>query len=573
MLILGGAAGAGTLALGARGCLAVRGTVGLALCAQAFFLLALAGWLRPAAFVALALIALCGWLRQDWSRKEMPLRLSLARAAVWLFVALPLFVLALYPSIAFDETLYHLPFVQALAESGRMQVLSDLRFPVFPQLHELLTVPSFLLAGETGAHLVSTAEVLLAAGLLMEWGRESGAHRGSLAAALFLGSPLVLFSGAVLYVEAALVLFVTGGFYCLERARREGGRPVTVWVVCSGLLLGTACSVKYLGGFFALAGLILVCLLPQPRLRRAMWYVATGAAAALPTTLWLVFTTGNPFFPFLTRVFGENAWSHVMPEAGPAAERIWRTLRVVWDVTFARERMGFQAPVTPFLALMVLLLFMAARTEVRARGVLLLSALYLVIFSFLPQDPRYLLSLLPLLSLVTAESVTRILERRGAAHLVRWLVVVAILPGAAYAVYRVTLQGLPPVGTTARQSWLSRQVPEYPALQRAGSEAVYVCGAEQVKGLAGGRLLGDVVGPYSNALILGDDGIAADDLARLRSLQMGFLLIAKRVCGALPAGQAPEGLELVFEDGAAQLWAVRGAQAHVDASARFAPRH
>jgi len=57
--------------------------------------------------------------------------------------------------IAFDETLYHLPFVQAMSRSGALHFWADLRFPAFPQLHESLCVPAFLLVGDTATHLVA----------------------------------------------------------------------------------------------------------------------------------------------------------------------------------------------------------------------------------------------------------------------------------------------------------------------------------------------------------------------------------------------------------------------------------
>ena len=70
-------------------------------------------------------------------------------------------------------------------------------------------------------------------------------------------------------------------------------------------------------------------------------------------------------------------------------------VRVVWDVTFARERMNTQPPITPFLIPAVVLILVAAVRDVRARALIVVGAVYLTIFSFLPQDSRYLASLLP----------------------------------------------------------------------------------------------------------------------------------------------------------------------------------
>ena len=422
-----------------------------------------------------------------------------ARAsAAMILLALPLLLLALFPPLAFDETLYHLPIVRALATSGKLQFLADLRFPAFPQLHELLCVPLFTIGGDVATHLVSLIEVAIAAVLLYEWG-------GILAAAFFLGSPIVLHLATITYVEAALMLFVTAGFYCLERGN----------YALSGFFFGTACSVKYLGGYFAIAALIIVLLRSR---KSALTFAAFCAAAALPTTLWLIATTGNPVFPF----FGSSLWAMSLPHA------TWRTLLVPWDVTFARAHVNFEPPFTPLLIAMIAL--------VRTRWVALVCAGYLIAFAFLPQDSRYLVPLLPLLSIAAAAT--------SAKH-ARWLAWIAIAPGVFYLLYRFAVDGLPPMTVAAREAFLTKRIPEYAALRRADGR-VYVCGGEQLKYYARGELLGDFVGPYSYDRV--------QDPSRIHAQ---YFLVAKRAC---PQPPSTEGMDLIYEDAGAQLWRVHGSQ-------------
>src|SRR5207247_1724139 len=159
---------------------------------------------------------------------------------------------------------------------------------------------------------------------------------------------------------------------------------------------------------------------------------------------------------------GSSAWSMALPQVA-FETRVIRTLRLVWDVTFARDRVNFQPPVTPLLALMVVAVLVLAIRDVRARVVVFICAGYLVVFSFLPQDSRYLVPLLPLISFAAA--------RWPKAP--PWLAWVAIAPGVFYIGYRLALQGLPPAD---REAYLTNRVPEYRALSRAGEERVYVCG-------------------------------------------------------------------------------------------------
>jgi hypothetical protein len=452
-------------------------------------------------------------------------------------VIAPLFAFALYPPIAFDETLYHMPFVRALAHDGALRFLPAVRFPVFPQIHELLCVPVLLLGGDVATHLVALAEVIVTAALLIVWARRYDVRAGRLAAALFLGSPLVIQLATITYVDAALALFVAAGFYALDRER----------FLLAGFFLGTACSVKYLGWYFALAALIIVLVRTAGRRREAVIFVIACAAAALPTTTWIVLHTGDPFFPFVRT----SLWLLPPSRVVSFGERIVGALRVIWDVTFARGRVSHQPPVTSLLIIMVAAVIAASIRDTRARWVALLCAGYVAVFAFLPQDSRYLVPLLPLLSVVTAVVVAR---RWGKAASV--IALLAVAPGVAYAGYRIALQGVPPVTSSQRSAWLSQRVPPYRALVRAGSERVYVYGGEQLKDYAGGELLGDFNGPFSYERILGDAHDTASIAQRLRRIDAHYFLVIKRSCThLLPNG----GMILTYEDAVAQLWRVQPA--------------
>jgi hypothetical protein len=532
-LLLLTAAGAGTLSAGPREGIALRAALGLALFGHACFFLAAMGQLRAGPLIALTIIAIVGgaWRAGGIARP------TTSHLVAGVLVIAPLFVFALYPPVAFDETLYHLPFVRALAHDGVLRFLPEMRLPVLPQIHELLCVPVLLLGGDVATHFVALAEVIVTAGLLIEWGKRYEIRAGWLAAALFLGSPLVVRLATITYVEAALALFVAAGFYALDRER----------FLLAGLFLGTACSVKYLGSYFVLAGLVIVLMRTAGRRREAAKFVIACAAAALPTTAWIVMKTRDPFFPFAST----SLWSLAPSRTVSLGERVVGALRVIWDVTFARGRVNHQPPVTPLLIVMVAIVIAASIRDARARWVALLCAVYVAVFEFLPQDSRYLVPLLPLLSIVSAVVVTR---RWGKAASV--IALIAVAPGIAYAGYRIAVQGVPPVTASQRNAWLAQQVPAYRALVHAGNERVYVCGGEQLKDCAGGELLGDFNGPFSYERILGGAQNTASIAQRLRRIDARYFLVVKQTC------QPPRsngGMILTYDDSAAQLWRVQPA--------------
>src|SRR5947209_4838468 len=232
LLVLACAAGMGTLFARSMP-LPLRAALGLGVWAEALFLLAAIGQLKPVPIATLAILSLASIRPAATGNRQLIL------AALFL----PILILALHPPVAFDETLYHLPTIRSLAASAHLRYAAELRFPVFPQLQELLCVPLYLFADDTATHLVSLAEVLITGALLLEWG-------GWLAAAFFLGSPIVVYLATAGYVDAALTLFVGAAFYCIDR-----DKPLI-----AGFLLGVVCSVKYFGGYFAFAGLVYVLL-------------------------------------------------------------------------------------------------------------------------------------------------------------------------------------------------------------------------------------------------------------------------------------------------------------------------
>ena len=455
----------------------------VAVLAHILFFLALFGWLRPLpmalAWGAGILPALRGVRRAGW--KPAPL-----------VVFAPFALLALDPPMAFDETLYHLPIIRALATSGALRFLPDVRFPVFPRLGELLCVPAFVFAGDTATHFVALAEIAIAAVLLFEW---SG--RRWLAPALFIGSPLIVHIGTITYVDAALALFITAGFYSLDRDE----------LALAGFFLGTACGVKYLGGYFAVAALLIVLA----RKRNPTAFIACGLAAALPTTIWIFANTHNPVFPF----FGASPWSMNLPTQ-PAA--MWR---MPWDITFARQSVGMEPPVSPLMTIAAL-----ALVAMRDRFALIIAG-YVAILAFLPHDVRYLVPLFPLVAHAIAQRVN--LERFA------WI---AATPAIAYCLYLLAIRGLPPLTHDARERFLAAHVLGYAALQRAGDATVFAYGAEQLKYYARGRFVGDVVGPDANA--------------DWRSAGAQYVLISKRI----PQPRT-DGLQLVYEDAGAALYKSR----------------
>jgi 4-amino-4-deoxy-L-arabinose transferase-like glycosyltransferase len=515
--------------------LAVPTALGLSLLAHAAFALAALGLLtRSSLIVLIAAIHLLGI--PVW--REVRIHRSWRTALGMLVAVAPVFVLALYPPTVFDETLYHLPIARAFAATRSVPFLPDLRVPVFPSLNELLFAGMLLLADDVSTHLIQFVSTLAAAALLIEWGRRSfSPAAGWLAAAAFLGNPIVVHLSGTGYVEPLLTLFITASLYTLERWR-ESGR--TAWLVLAALFAGSASGVKYLGLFFV--GAVFLAALPSVVRERRWRDLAIASAVALavlaPTYGRILSYTGNPLFPFFPEVFGSGLWD---PQAAPSRTlevRVIEYLRIPWTVLFDRRSVGWQPPYSPaYLLASPLLVFGFIRIP-KIRWLLGMALAYSLLFHLLPPDSRYLAIVLPLVSLALGASL-------GGWRLGSWripaVVAILLLPGWIYSLYGIHREGPLPVSPAEREAYLRKELPAYAAVQhldglRGKDYVAYGIYAENLVYHADGTLLGDWNGPASYFRVL--PALRDPELfhRRLREMDADYLLIVRGKGIRLPQG-------------------------------------
>lgn len=498
---------------------AVAAILGLAALAHLGLLLGFAGLLRP--WPVLLLVPAVVLLGRTPSSGALSWKWGLLGAAA----LAPSFLLSLYPPTGFDATMYHLPFAKAFATTGGVPFLPDLRFPVFPQANEMLFAMALLFAPDIATHLVQWLLTALTAALIWSWAREAWGRpaAGLLAAAIFLGNPLVAHLASSAYVEAGLTLFVTAALYALRRWRHTGERR---WLAASAFFAATAADVKYLGIFFVgvLGAAVLLGRRPDPvfrsRCAAALLYGGIALATLAPWYGRIWATTGNPLFPFFPHAFGTTAWSPqrfqglhswvggaTSGPVSPAAamgKRLVRTVRLPWDLVAERDRYGGQPPLSPVYLVALPLALWAARSDSRSRRLLGLAGFYSFLCLGLPADSRYLVPVLPLVSLAAAGALLP-LARGWRANA---LAALCLLPGWLYPGHRILRQGPLPLTPLQREAYLGRQLPLYPAVaylnRTAGSRyTAYALHAENLPYYAQGRWLGDWTGRTRFDQVLG----------------------------------------------------------------------
>jgi hypothetical protein len=582
------------------------------------FALGLAGWFKlGAATAGLALLQLPALRpRRRWHEARSSSGLTQLSPGVWgiaVAAAVALGLLgallatrALYPPLGFDSTMYHLPAARELVDTGRLPWLPDSRFPVFPQLNELLFALALLGGDDRAARCLELAAAALVALGVYAWtagqsvrrarsrpgagsGGWAGAWPGVWAAALWLGSPYVGLFGADAYVDVGLALF---GFLAVLAADRWGATGHPRWAAVAGGLAGAAAGVKYQGLFFVVL-VPLAILVPalggacawDRRLRARAAALALGAAllAAAPWYGRVLYTTGNPVFPFFPEVFGGSDWDPAPAFGGPAAATGGMTLRsLAVGGGGALAHWPGPPPFNPWLLALAPSGLLLLRRPRAAAGTVLLGLAYAPCSWLFAPDPRYLLPALPWAAAAVALGLGRLaaglgLDRPAGSGPARGRGLVAAAglaaalafaaPGAVYAGYWIARLGPVPRGAEAREGFLGLRRPGYAAIaglnrRHAAGYAVYAYAAPDLRYFVRGRLLGDVTGPNRYGRLLPELRSAPEAAAAtLREWGADYLLLVEPRAPTARRGGAGRALELpwrpVYEDVSSRLYDLR----------------
>ena len=525
--------------------LALALPLGLGLLGQVLFLCGLAGRFGVGALAVVAGLALAvGWRGRVWEWVGARGRLAGSRLAGSpasrgpglrtlavlgaIAFAGPAW-LALYPPVAWDDTIYHLPLARSLVEHGGYLPVENLRVPVFPLLAETIFAPAILLGRASTSHGVSLVATLATAILLVAWGRDrlSGPGRSAAVAAwalapaaVWIGQPIVVLYAGSAYIEPLLTLFATASIVAFDSWRRERR---FAWLLAAGAFAGWAAATKYLA-LYLVAALFVAAACEAGRGLRFRALAGFAGAAALAGAPWYLLIwglTGNPLFPFLASLFGGGAWSGAEAVSYSRVDSGWvrqaaDVVRLGWDLVVERSRVNLQPPASPLvIAAIPLLLYLGWRRRWARVWVVILAG-FVLAFLALPRDARYLMPYSPLLSLLLVVAL-RDLARFAGRRLPRsrsWrsvaagaLVGLGLATGPAYAVWRTWISGPPPVAATAIDAFLAQRVPLYRALlfrREQGLEGVpvYALHGERLHDFAGAALLGDWIGPYRFQLVL-----------------------------------------------------------------------
>ncbi len=559
--------------------LAFCASLGLGVIAYITYVTGLLHLLYPA--ILLGVLVITGLVCVSaWRRSPSGLSLSMLKGSArpsWLIgsaalfvLMVPVLILPLYPPTASDATMYHLAAAKIYSQSHQLQPTIYLRYPVFPQINEMLFTLMISIYDVVSAQLVQFLMMILVAIALYSWGSEAFSRRAGLwAAALWLGNPMVLLLGASGFIDIGLTLFITMAVYAVWRwlHSQEHNWGFLAAVLC-GFALGSKYSALFFVGFLSIIVAYRSIIQRQP----AAFFMFTGiaVAVAIPWYLRSYYYTGNPIFPFFPEVFGDSFYTksdvqanlHQIQSFG-VPRTVTGLLLLPWHFIFHQNVFNIEARMSPVYALATpLLLILGAKGRLQSY-LLGLTLSYTVFWFFYGQLLRYWLPVVPLLSLAIAGILDDLLRPRlfsGTKAVRGFMITSAVLLlsislGLFYATKEVFKRGSVPVTQEQSSLYLKHHMITYQAYEylnelRGANYKLYALYDENMALFAQGTFMGDWFGPARYASItskLGDSKALYQQLKTLEATH--FLVNLHRFEVHLPHDQFFQShLKLIYAD-------------------------
>ncbi len=211
------------------------------------------------------------------------------------------FILALAPPIeAFDALLYHLTVPTWWLRDGGLRLVNMPHY-WFPSLVEGMFVWPLAFHNDIVPQLIHFTFGILFIILVWDWVKTLWGPQASWwSIAIFLSMPSLTWLAAWAYTDLALIFFALASLYALWKWKSTSLNP---WLTICGIMAGFAMGIKYTSVVLPIAIAGLIIWWGHKNLRKMASHLlriaGTSLLIASPWYLRNWFWTGNPFYPFL----------------------------------------------------------------------------------------------------------------------------------------------------------------------------------------------------------------------------------------------------------------------------------
>ncbi len=412
-------------------------------------------------------------------------------------------LLAFAPITYYDSLVYHYSLPALYTQSRHWVGASHFIYSAFPQTLEMLWTLGLLIGGDRVSNLVAFCLSLLVLAAVVSFSRRfMSLPVGYIAATLLGVMPAFLLLSSGGYIETGLMLFAFTSLYAVFRWHYE---PTAGWMVIAGLLAGWTMGTKYTGLLpSAIAFVFILADRDRPwsvRLKSAGIFAGTALIVFSP---WLIKNwhyTGNPVFPFFQQwgATSRNPWQtqaaqgyfQALVEYQP--RRMTQMLSTLWEISVQGLRFGSGADVlgslgwAPFFCFLPWL-WIGQKPHRTSRWLLVYSLLFFIPWMMMRPVLRFLMPLLPVLALLTAQAWVGGVRTQSQG--IRWLMCgfLGLFVLSGVSLFLIVTDVFSPwnvaLGLETREAYLSKKLNYYPAAQfinqsLPGTSTLYLFGDQR----------------------------------------------------------------------------------------------
>lgn len=424
-------------------------------------------------------------------------RLEKSSFSIWDFILIGILTISIFlpfiatfvPPTFYDSLVYHLACPGTYIQQHKLLYFPYNLFSNFPQNVEMLFTLGILLYDDIISNLLHFSfSIMLIVSIYSFCIRHLKNRKIALLSMLiFSATPTVMLLSCGTYIDLGLTFFVFLSVYALVIWWQDNKYT---WFIVSSIFCGLALATKYTGtiNLFILMVVVLWKLIIKDKgnnmfkniLKYPLVYIFLSLLILLP---WLVKNfvyTGNPVFPFLYRIFnGKNfslelARNYIAPirKCGVSICSFFDLCFLPWRITMEGIKFGggfdmwgdVWGPL--FLFFLPLLFFIRKITNV-IKQIALYSLLYFLIWVMTGKVLRFLVVIIPFLSILTAYCLIRIEEKGKWWKITRFIVVISIISNFFLFGYTESLVEPFPValGIESRKEYLLRKLPYYKGME------------------------------------------------------------------------------------------------------------
>lgn len=384
-------------------------------------------------------------------------------------------ITTLTPETFYDSLKYHLALPKYWIQNNKIFPIPNFAYSYYPVNIHILYLISIMFGDEITAKLVHFIFGILTAGTIYYWCRNNFSTRMSIVACyIFLSVPFVLMVMWKTAIEVGLAFFETLAVLCFLNFVTDNKKQ-TQWLALSAVFCGAAIGGKYLS-VYCFIGILFLLILHLLNLKvilkhlvfNVILFVTLSLSIPAPYLIRNFVLTGNAVYPFgfsLKKDVTITVRGDVTEFTDPGRpERTFLNfITLPWNLTMGKKT---QEPLSGGILLLLLPLpFFFKKIDLKIKFLLIYGGIYYICWFLVRTYFRYLIPLLPVISIALAYFVTESGISKSMRNLILVTLILLGLSHLSLVIMTATITVDPwsiVSGSQNKTEYLSTQRPGYP---------------------------------------------------------------------------------------------------------------